>query len=217
MHSKPTYYKPAFLISLLCFILFCIIAFGVQLNADWINWFDDFIANPIMASATENKTSFFVFITNLGDVFTMSIVVLLFSFFLVWKTKNKRLAIWYISQSILGAAILNLLVKIIFHRERPTIEHLVIQGGFSFPSGHSMGSLICYGGLAFLTFHLYKKSTPSLVVLLVTILFILLIGLSRIYVGVHFPSDVIGGYLLGASWLTLMIGLFPKLIRQDSF
>ncbi|MCA9767139.1 MAG: phosphatase PAP2 family protein, partial [Carnobacterium sp.] len=44
-----------------------------------------------------------------------------------------------------------------------------------------------------------------------------LIGLSRIYVGVHFPSDVIGGYLLGASWLTLMIGLFPKLIRQDSF
>ncbi|MEG0268287.1 MAG: phosphatase PAP2 family protein [Carnobacterium sp.] len=112
---------------------------------------------------------------------------------------------------------MNLLVKIIFHRERPTIEHLVIQGGFSFPSGHSMGSLICYGGLAFLTFHLYKKSTPSLVVLLVTILFILLIGLSRIYVGVHFPSDVIGGYLLGASWLTLMIGLFPKLIRQDSF
>ena len=215
MHSKSTYYKPAFLISFLCFILFCILAFGVQVNADWINWFDNLIANPIVASATETKTSFFIFITNLGDVLTMSIVVLLFSSFLFWKTKDKRLAIWYMTQSILGAGLLNLLVKFLFHRERPTIEHLVMQGGFSFPSGHSMGSLICYGGLAFLIFHLYKKSKLSLVILLAIVILILLIGLSRIYVGVHFPSDVIGGYLLGASWLTLMIGLFPKVIKVD--
>ncbi|WP_169740191.1 phosphatase PAP2 family protein [Carnobacterium funditum] len=176
---------------------------------------DQLIANPIVASATQNKTSFFIFITRLGGVPVMSTAVVLFSSFLIWQSKNKRLAIWYISQSILGAGALNILVKVLFQRERPTIEHLVIQGGFSFPSGHSMGSLISYGGIAFLIFYLYKKSTLSIGVLVIAILLILLIGLSRIYLGVHFPSDVIGGYLLGTSWLTLLIALFPKLIKQN--
>lgn len=215
MQSKTTYYQPALFISLICFILFSIIAFGVQLDADWIHQFDQLLANPIIASETENKTAIFIFITRLGSVPVMASVILFFSLFLVWTLRNKRLAIWYILQSALGAGALNLLVKLTLKRERPTIEHLVMQGGFSFPSGHSMGSMICYGGVAFLLFHLYKKSKLRLISLLVTILLILLIGFSRIYVGVHFPSDVIGGYLLGASWLSLMIALFPKFMKHS--
>jgi len=129
--------------------MFCTLLYyspWVQSNADWINWVDQLIANPIVASATQNKTSFFIFITRLGGVPVMSTAVVLFSSFLIWQSKNKRLAIWYISQSILGAGALNILVKVLFQRERPTIEHLVIQGGFSFPSGHSMGSLILMAG-----------------------------------------------------------------------
>lgn len=215
MPSKTTYYQPAFIISLTCFILFSIFAFGVQLNANWVNQFDQFLTTPIIANATENKTSFFVFITRLGGVPVMASVVLLFSLMLVGPLKNKRSASWYILQASLGAGALNLLVKLIFKRERPTIEHLVMQGGFSFPSGHSMGSVICYGGLAFLLFYLYKKNTLTLVALLAIVLLVLLIGLSRIYLGVHFPSDVISGYLLGASWLSLLIALFPKVVKHS--
>ncbi|WP_414839796.1 phosphatase PAP2 family protein [Carnobacterium sp. TMP28] len=212
MQKKGINYRPTLLISLIFFFLFCTIAFGVQSNAHWINSFDQFITHSILSLASEKMTAFFVFITRFGGVPIMAILVLLFSFFVFWKSKKLKLTIWYILQSILGAGALNVLVKLIFQRERPTIEHLIMQGGFSFPSGHAMGSMICYGGLAFLIFHLYKKSTLSFIILVATLLLVLFIGLSRIYVGVHFPSDIIGGYLLGASWLTLMIALFPKLM-----
>ncbi|SMH26351.1 undecaprenyl-diphosphatase [Carnobacterium iners] len=195
------------------FPTFCTVAFGVQSNSNWVTWFDQFITHSILSNASEKNTAFFVFITEFGGVPIMAILVLLFSFFLIWKSKKTNLAIWYILQSILGAGALNVLVKLIFQRERPAIEHLIMQGGFSFPSGHAMGSMICYGGFAFLIFHLYKKSTLSFIALIAAVLLILLIGLSRIYVGVHFPSDIIGGYLLGASWLALLIALFSKFIK----
>ncbi|MCA9767160.1 MAG: phosphatase PAP2 family protein [Carnobacterium sp.] len=213
MEKKDSNYHPAFLISLVLFLLFCTIAFGVQSNANWINSFDQSITHSILSIASEKKTAFFVFITHFGGVPIMAILVLLFSFFVFLKFRKLKLTIWYILQSIIGAGALNVLVKLIFQRERPTIEHLIMQGGFSFPSGHAMGSMICYGGLAFLIFYLYKKSTLSFIIVVATLLLILFIGLSRIYVGVHFPSDVVGGYLLGASWLALMIALFPKLVK----
>lgn len=215
MKPNHSYYRPAFLVSLVCFTLFCIIATGVQLNANWISWFDQFITHPIVTNDTPVKTTVFTFITNLGGIPVLFILVLFVSFILIWQTKNKRIVSWFILQSAIGAGGLNLLVKLIFQRERPTIRHLIIQGGYSFPSGHSMGSFICYGGMVFLFFYLSKKNKWTFTFFSLASLLVLLIGFSRIYVGVHFPSDVIGGYLLGAAWLALMIGFFPKWIKSN--
>lgn len=202
--------SPWLSICLLLLLPFSIIASSIYLNSKWIISFDRLISAPILASMTNVKTAFFVSLTDLGGVPALFLVVSLCSLLLIWHYKDLPAALWFFVQTALGAGLLNQFVKLVLQRERPTIEHLVVQGGYSFPSGHSMGSLICYGGLAFLFIQFSKNSRWNWLVIAVTAILVFLIGMSRIYVGVHFPSDVIGGYCLGGSWLALSIGLYPK-------
>lgn len=210
MQTKKFVSQAPYFTSLLLFFLFTMVAFGLYVQADWIQSFDQFISQPILEQRSGNKTLFFIIFTHFGSVAAMILFVLLFSSFLFWRTKNLGMVFWFALQTILGAALLNHYVKEIFQRQRPTIKHLVVQGGYSFPSGHSMGSLICYGGIAFLLIQLTRRSIWKRCILFFTAVLVLLIGISRIYVGVHFPSDVLGGYLLGGAWLFLMIALYPR-------
>ncbi|MEG0443701.1 MAG: phosphatase PAP2 family protein [Carnobacterium sp.] len=212
MNSKKNSFSlsPWLSTCLLLLLPFSIIASSIYLNSKWIISFDQLISKPILASMTNMKTAFFISLTDLGGVPALFLVVSLCSLFLIWHYKDLAAALWFFIQSALGAGLLNQFVKLVLQRERPTIEHLVVQGGYSFPSGHSMGSLICYGGLAFLFIQFSKNSRWNWLVIAVTAIIVFLIGMSRIYVGVHFPSDVIGGYCLGGSWLALSIGLYPK-------
>ncbi|TYR76673.1 phosphatase PAP2 family protein [Rossellomorea vietnamensis] len=99
----------------------------------------------------------------------------------------------------------NWLLKAYFKRERPDIEALVEQGGYSFPSGHSMGSFVLYGTLAFAVFRLYDHTWSKILGAAALMLLVLLIGLSRIYLGVHYPSDILGGFSAGGVWLLFSI------------
>ena len=114
----------------------------------------------------------------------------------------------------IGAGALNQIAKLIFQRTRPTIEHLVLQDGYSFPSGHSMASLICYGGIVFLIFHLTQKNWIRWTACLFAILLIIMVGISRIYLGVHFPSDVLGGFCLAGSWLSLTTAFYSMKLKK---
>lgn len=109
---------------------------------------------------------------------------------------------------VLGSAMLNVILKNLFQRIRPDINRLIEVTGYSFPSGHSMAAFTMYG---ILTYLLWKNlSTPTrrnLVVITFSVI-ILCIGLSRIYLGVHYPSDVFGGYLASCSWLMFSIGIY---------
>jgi membrane-associated phospholipid phosphatase len=106
----------------------------------------------------------------------------------------------------LGAGLLNQLLKNIFERARPDLFDGPIQlTNYSFPSGHAMGSIAVYGMLAFVGARLTHHILLRYAMVLVAALTVMLIGLSRIYFGVHYPTDVIGGYLAGASWLALTI------------
>lgn len=147
-------------------------------------------------------------ITHFGDFFvqtavTALIVGILFIF------KKWRTALWYGLTVLIGAGILNGAIKEFYGRARPSqILPLVEIGGHSFPSGHSMGSVIVYGGILFLI--LRGLSSPALktFISLIVCLMILAIGFSRIYLAVHFPTDVIGGFSLGFAWLCWSIALF---------
>ena len=101
-----------------------------------------------------------------------------------------------------GVGILNQLLKAVYHRVRPDLFsgpfHLT---SYSFPSGHSMGSIACYGMLAFIGARLLRRRTYRVALVLVASVLVLCIGLSRIYFGVHFPTDVLGGFTAGAIWL----------------
>lgn len=113
---------------------------------------------------------------------------------------------------------MNQLVKFFFRRPRPThVDHLIVQGGYSFPSGHAMGSIITYGALLFLIIRASKSWKPVIIASLTLIPLIGLIGISRVYLGVHYPSDIIGGYSLGLAVLSLSIGLYSASLQNKGY
>lgn len=107
-----------------------------------------------------------------------------------------------------GAGVANQVLKEIFKRVRPDLFpgpfHLT---SYSFPSGHSMGSIAVYGMLAFLIARLLRRRSQQAAVVLAAALIVLCVGLSRIYFDVHYPTDVLGGFLAGGTWLAIAIGV----------
>ena len=107
-------------------------------------------------------------------------------------------------------SVLNEAFKVIFHRERPDILRLVEAGGFSFPSGHSMISMSFYGFIAYLFYANMKSRWKYLIISMFSVI-ILLIGISRIYLGVHYASDVLAGFSAGLTWLAIFVMLINKI------
>ncbi|WP_238649851.1 phosphatase PAP2 family protein [Paenibacillus piscarius] len=108
----------------------------------------------------------------------------------------------------LGSQLLNTLLKQWFHRERPSIHRLIEQAGYSFPSGHSMAAFSLYGVIAYLLWRHMRSGSERVLLILFTVLMTGGIGWSRIYLGVHYPSDVIGGYAASGAWLMLSAACF---------
>lgn len=127
--------------------------------------------------------------------------------FLIWYLvkRKHRIELLALLISILGSVLINHLLKISFERIRPLEFFLVEQGGFSFPSGHSMNTLSFYGMAAYLYLRNKKLDSSKVLIWMVTIVFIGLMGFSRIYLGVHWPTDIIAGFSAGFIWLYICI------------
>ena len=113
-----------------------------------------------------------------------------------------------LSASPLFSTLLYKLIKEILQRPRPEEAlHLIHQGGFSFPSGHAMTGLVFYGLVLYFFLSSIKNSSTRGVLLAVGVIYIFSIGFSRIYLGVHYPSDVLAGWCLGGLQLMLILRL----------
>ncbi|MBP2640321.1 MAG: phosphoesterase PA-phosphatase related protein [Firmicutes bacterium] len=106
-----------------------------------------------------------------------------------------------------GGVLLNILLKNIFARPRPDVLPVISATGYSFPSGHAMIALCFYGISAYLLSRLFPTFFGRMLVFLLTGILVMMIGISRIYLGVHYPSDVLAGYAAGATWLAFCISL----------
>ena len=106
-----------------------------------------------------------------------------------------------------GSILLNLLLKNIFARPRPDVLPIVSAVGYSFPSGHAMVALCFYGMSAYLLSRIFTHILSRIMIFLLFGILVMLIGISRIYLGVHYPSDVLAGYIAGATWLAFCISL----------
>lgn len=146
----------------------------------------------------------FIFITELGSVWFLTILSVIVLLLLWFKAKDKWGILFFIL-AVGGGALLSVLLKNLYGRGRPSINEEIDAIGFSFPSGHSMGSLIFYGFIAY--FIMRSRLEKGLKVLSLVVLgaLVVLIGTSRIYLGAHFPSDVIAGYAAGTIWLVLCL------------
>ncbi|WP_085521912.1 phosphatase PAP2 family protein [Tuberibacillus sp. Marseille-P3662] len=159
----------------------------------------------------------FVVITYIGSGYVAFPLTGIIVIFLLLR-KNYGMA-GLLVLNLLGVRQLNRLLKLIFARPRPDLEHLVTVSYYSFPSGHAMNSIAFFGLLAYLLrSRLKNKGYDFRFIWLAAALLIFLIGLSRVYLGVHYPMDVLGGFLAGGSWLcfTLLLhSVFFENIRHE--
>lgn len=190
------------IIIFLCLILFLIIGlYVIKIDGNVI---DNTVYNFIISFKSKYTTLFFKGVTFLSSVLFMVVVSILL--LLVKKIKYRKLMLI----NIILDVILNSCLKYIFKRERPRDIMMVIENGFSFPSGHTMLATIFYGFIIYLIYKSDKSRKFKYVSIILLSLLIFLIGISRIYLGVHYTTDVLGGYLISISYLMVFIYYIEK-------
>jgi len=157
-----------------------------------ISWFVYSFRNPVL-------TEIMKFITFLGSGYWLSTITVLTIGYLIIR-KHKRPALLF-GLSLIACAGLNLALKHFVDRPRPYMSPLVIENTTSFPSGHAMNSFVFYFTLVYFIYHYARNQYVLSKYLAIAISVVSLVGLSRVYLGVHYPSDVAAGYLAGFTWL----------------
>lgn len=135
----------------------------------------------------------------------------LFLLYLILKNVKRAFEVAAIG---LGGFLVNYFMKLAFHRTRPPHPLIDPLNNFSFPSGHATSAFIFYGLLTYLFWKTEIHKPYKYVLTIVLILFSLLIGFSRVYLRVHYPSDVVAGFCIGFSWLALSIYLLERLKKK---
>lgn len=190
--------------------LFCMLAAGAfswlarGIFADHFVQLDDGLITLLHSYWNPFDDQVMFFFTMLGDPAVLAPLVIFIGGTLWYKGR------WIDAMGLVlstgGAGILNQILKSIFQRARPDLFqgplHLT---NYSFPSGHSMGSIACYGMLAFIGIRLLERPWSRWALGIAAALIVLCVGISRVYFGVHYPTDVLGGYLIGSMWLSLSI------------
>ena len=192
--------KNILLISLIIFFIF--ITTLVIFNK--INFIDSSVYNFLISFKNDSLTNFFRFITKFSNVAFLVIFVLIV--LLILRNKDAVFVIF----NLIFLRLLNYVIKVIIKRDRPNILRLIKIGEYSFPSGHAMISMGVYGYLIYLIYKKVKNPYIKYLGIIILSLLIILIGISRIYLGVHYFSDVVAGYTLSLIYLIIFIRVRRK-------
>lgn len=167
--------------------------------------FDDAVLLWINSNAGQLTDDLFVILTELGGTIVLTVASLLLAGLLLWRKKYLKTA--FVVATIGGSALLNFILKGVFERTRPDLwERIVEVSNYSYPSGHAISSSVFTLTIIVLLWN--TKWRPLSII--VGAIYVVVIGFSRLYLGVHFPTDVLGGWLLGAAWVLLMGALFTQ-------
>lgn len=193
-----------FIASLFVFVIIYLMVFVVRYK-----WIDDWVLASVNQTANTTITHFMRFITFYGNhsflvpANLLMIVVLLYYKQKKWATANTIAA-------LAGVGLMSMLKKIL---ARPRPSHPLVEGisNFSFPSGHAMMSLMFYGMLILLCLQFLNNKAYKTVAIFLLVTIILLIGFSRLWLRVHFITDVLAGYAIGLCWLSISMLLSEKI------
>ena len=172
---------------------------------------DQTLATLLHSWATPTATTIFVIISTLGEP-VLAVLGVIVAGLLAWRRQWLHLGTWLIGLG--GGEVLNQVIKHIVARPRPVFaQPLIPESGFSFPSGHAVLSFIAYGLLAYFAVLVLRTWRARTGVVMGAGLLVLVIGFSRLYLGVHYFSDVVAGFAAGGVWLsTCIIGM--ELVRR---
>jgi len=186
-------------------LIFGIIAFFHESRL--VKWIDNEVYEFIYSSESFITTSIMLGATKIGEVWAMVTLSLILVAYLMIKRYRIEMLFFALVMSL--SSILNPILKNIFDRERPTLLRLIDISGFSFPSGHAMGSTSFFGS-AFYILNRHGSGLSKGVLIGLCALFILLISTSRVYLGVHHPTDIIAGIIGGAFCIVLSTFILRK-------
>lgn len=189
--------------------LFAFLAYLV--TAGMTTGFDEAVLLWINQGATMQLDWFFKYFTEFGGVIVVTVAtVLLVGFFIAKKRFDKAL---FLSLCMGGVMVINLVLKSLFDRARPDLwEWIVTETHLSFPSGHATATMTLAMAVIVLVWHTKWR----VLTIILASLYIISIGLSRLYLGVHFPTDIIGGWLLGIVWVCTAVLLFQAVAARKA-
>lgn len=195
------------IILFICLIGFLALAEDV-FNKEIMN--GDIISYKIISTflISDFTTPIAKFITNFGGA--IFLLVLAITLFILIKNKKIGFSIFL---NLVIITMLNQLLKRILQRPRPTEFRIIEETGYSFPSGHSMISMAFYGYLIYLIYKYVKNKYVKWISIIILSILICSIGISRIYLGVHYTSDVLGGFFISISYLVIYISLINRLLK----
>lgn len=167
------------------------------------------ISKYVSQNRIKGISTFFIYFTKLGNTFGVILIMLIFILFICYKKKYKEILFYIIG--VLGAWLLNDLIKYIVRRPRPPYSRLVVEKSYSFPSAHAMVSI----SLAILTCYILgkmiKEQKNKRLIYFCFAIYVILIGASRVYLGVHYLSDVLYGYIFGSLFSVVYISVVKKI------
>jgi len=167
--------------------------------------FDNIFIWLVRYFASPSVDKIMILITNVG--FGVSYVVIVAISFFVLTYYRRWREITGLAICLTGGAALNFWLKYLFHRSRPDLLRVVQETGYSFPSGHVIASMCFYGMMAFLIMRTISSWRGRLTIMTLAVILIVAIGISRIYLGVHYPTDVMAGCAAGSMWLAFCISI----------
>ena len=155
-----------------------------------------------------------VLITRIGDPHTVvPLTGIVFVFLLI---KRQRLAATFFAIDAAGGVALSYFLKLAFSKPRPQLwDSAINEVTYSYPSGHALGSMVIYGFLSYVFAKMYPRYSAAIYTF--AVLIIVSIGFSRLYLGVHWPTDILGGYGIGFLWITACISLLRLQQKGDAF
>lgn len=208
-NNKISFFVISFCLALIIFISGLVIVYDKLM-------IDDLVYSFLVGNfACSFMDKFMIGITRLGDTkFVMFFTSIMFLIFLV-GLKQKNVSFVFIF-SVISVAFTNQVFKFIVKRIRPNVNKLIEIGGYSFPSGHAMVSTILYGLVAYFAYKFIKNKYLRNIVVLINILLILLICISRIYLGVHYFSDILVGFLISLVFLFFIVKVVEKNIFSQN-
>lgn len=185
-------------------IIFIFLA--IAIHAGYSANFETWVYNEAVKKMSPTLNNIIKFITNLGG----PIAVMSFCFLLLGFSKTRKKVGIPVSIAVIFSETVNIILKNIFARQRPNILQLVNETSYSFPSGHTMVNASIYTMLAILAIKYIENKKLKFFLVLICVIFPLIIGFSRIYLGVHYFTDVLGGLLLGFSVSVVTYVLLKK-------
>ena len=198
-------------ITIMAIILFVILAIAIE--ADYLTRFESWVYSESIEHMSPNLTTILIIITNIGGPIGVAAISLII--FLVPKLRNK-IAI-PVSITICSSFAIDVILKNIFARERPNILRFISETSYSFPSGHAMVNMALYSMRIIYAYKLIKKSEIKWGAIAFMTVLVVLIGFTRIYLGVHYAGDIIGGWLLGfAVTMIVYMAMKKTTINEDN-